>query len=77
MKTFGRGTSWLCRVFLHMIDFVHDLFEGKIYMAESVVGWTNTAELFRQRELLRKAYSGFLTGLKLGFAGHLHVPTEL
>ncbi|KAF4033981.1 DDE superfamily endonuclease [Phytophthora infestans] len=37
MKTFERGTAWLCRVLLHMIDYVHDTFADKLFMAESIV----------------------------------------
>ncbi|KAF4028889.1 DDE superfamily endonuclease [Phytophthora infestans] len=37
MKTVERGTAWLCRVLLHMIDYVHDTFADKLFMAESIV----------------------------------------
>ncbi|KAF4029261.1 DDE superfamily endonuclease [Phytophthora infestans] len=35
--TCSEGTAWLCRVFLHMIDYVHDTFADKLFMAESIV----------------------------------------
>ncbi|KAG6947281.1 hypothetical protein JG688_00015618 [Phytophthora aleatoria] len=37
MTTFGHERAWLCRVFLHMIDHVHDTLENKCYMAENIV----------------------------------------